>query len=126
MTENLIKTYEVIKGADILFPSNSKGEPIGKCPRCGSGVKENKKAFCCESKACSFALWKENMFFTKKKKKLTKTIAIELLEKGKAKLNGCYSERTGKIYDAIVILDDTGDKYVNFKMEFPTKKGGNK
>ena len=123
MTENLVKTYEVIKGADILFPSNSKGEPIGKCPRCGSGVKENKKGFCCENKACSFALWKENIFFTKKKKKLTKTIAVELLEKGKAKLNGCYSERTGKTYNAIVILDDTGDKYVNFKMEFPTKKG---
>jgi DNA topoisomerase-3 len=126
MTENLVRTYEVIKGADVLFPSNSKGESIGKCPRCGSDVKENKKGFCCENKACSFALWKENMFFTKKKKKLTKTIAIELLEKGKAKLNGCYSERTGKTYDAIVILDDTGGKYVNFKMEFPTKKGGKK
>ena len=33
MTENLVKTYEVIKGADTLFPSNNKGESIGKCPR---------------------------------------------------------------------------------------------
>lgn len=122
MTKNLVKTYEVIKGADTLFPSNSKVESIGKCPRCGSGVKENKKGFCCENRACSFALWKENMFFTKKKKKLTKTIAVELLEKGKTKLNGCYSEKTGKTYDAIVILDDTGGRYVNFKMEFPTSK----
>ena len=122
MTKNLVKTYEVIKGADTLFPSNSKGESIGKCPRCGSDVKENKKGFCCENKTCGFALWKENMFFIKKKKKLTKTIAVELLEKGKTKLNGCYSEKTGKTYDAIVILDDTGGKYVNFKMEFPTNK----
>lgn len=122
MTKNLVKTYEVIKGADTLFPSNSKVESIGKCPRCGSDVKENKKGFCCENKTCGFALWKESLFFTKKKKKLTKTIAVELLEKGKTKLNGCYSEKTGKTYDAIVILDDTGGRYVNFKMEFPTSK----
>jgi len=122
MTKNLVKTYEVIKGADTLFSSKSKGKSIGKCPRCGSDVKENKKGFCCENKTCGFALWKENMFFIKKKKKLTKIIAVELLEKGKAKLNGCYSEKTGKTYDAIVILDDTGGKYVNFKMEFPTNK----
>ena len=126
MTENLVKTYEVIKGADALFPSNSKGGLIGKCPRCGSDVKENKKGFCCENKACSFTLWKENKFFTTKKKNLTKTIAVELLKNGNAKLNGCYSEKTGKTYDAIIILDDTGGKYVNFKMEFPTKKRGKK
>ena len=28
------------------------------------------------------------------------------------------SEKTGKKYDATVILDDTGDGFVNFKMEF--------
>ena len=126
MTESLVKTYEVIKGADTLFPSSSKGEPIGKCPRCGSNVKENKKGFCCVNRACSFTLWKENKFFNKKKKKLTKTIAVELLKNGKAKLNGCYSEKTGKTYDAIIILDDTGGKYINFKLEFTTKKGGKK
>ena len=37
-----------------------------------------------------------------------------------------YSEKTGKTYDAEVILDDTGGKYVNFKLEFPVKKGRRK
>ena len=32
----------------------------------------------------------------------------------------------GKTYDAEVILDDTGGKYVNFKLEFPVKKGRRK
>ena len=123
MTKDIVSTYEIIEGADTLFPSNSKGESIGKCPRCGVRVLANKKGFCCENRTCGFALWKENKFFTAKKKKLTKTIAAELLENGKVKLNGCYSEKTGKIYDAIIILDDTGGKYVNLKMEFPTKKG---
>ena len=120
MTKSLIKTYEVIKGSDVLFPSTQ--EAIGKCPRCGNDVIENKKGFCCLNKTCGFALWKENKFFTAKKKKLTKTIAIELLKNGKAKLSGCYSEKTGKTYDAIVLIDDTDSKYVNFKMEFPTNR----
>ena len=37
---------------------------------------------------------------------------------------GCYSEKTGKTYDAAVVLDDDGGKYVNFRLEFD--KGGKK
>lgn len=121
MIENLVRTYEVIKGTDNLFPSNKEG--VGKCPRCGGNVVENRKGFCCGNKDCAFALWKENKFFTMKKKTLTKEIAIKLLKDGRVKLTGCYSGKTGKTYDAIVILDDNGGKYVNFKIEFPTKKG---
>ena len=121
MIESLVRTYEVIKGTDNLFPSNKEG--IGKCPRCGGNVVENRKGFCCGNKDCAFALWKENKFFTMKKKTLTKEIAIKLLKEGRVKLTGCYSGKTGKTYDAIVILDDNGGKYVNFKIEFPAKKG---
>ena len=116
MTDTLVKTYEVIKGSNVLFPSDH--EAIGICPRCGGNVVENKKGFACENRECGFALWKENKFFTAKKKALTKAVATELLKNGKAKLTGCFSEKTGKTYDAIVLLDDTGGKYVNFKMEF--------
>ena len=116
MTNTLVKTYEVIKGDNVLFPSDR--EAIGTCPRCGGNVVENKKGFACENRECNFALWKENKFFTAKKKTLTKAIAAELLKNGKVKLTRCFSEKTGKTYDAIILLDDTGDKYVNFKMEF--------
>lgn len=124
MTKDLVSTYEVIKEADTLF--SSQKETIGNCPRCNGAVVENKKGFCCENRDCSFALWKESKFFTAKKKTLTKSIAAELLKKGWAKLTGCYSEKTGKTYDAVIILDDTGGQFVNFKMEFPTRKGGKK
>ncbi|WP_440898064.1 DNA topoisomerase [Amphibacillus sp. Q70] len=126
MTKELVSTYKMIEGANTLFPSNAKGEAVGKCPRCGSDVVENKKGFCCEDRACSFALWKSNKFFTAKKKKLTKNVVKELLKNGKVELKGCYSEKTGKTYDAIIILNDTGGKCINFKMEFPTKKGRKK
>lgn len=124
MTDTLVKTYEVIKGSNVLFPSDR--EAIGICPRCGGNVVENKKGFACENRDCGFALWKENKFFTAKKKALTKAVATELLKKGKMKLTGCFSEKTGKTYDAIVLLDDTGGKYVNFKTEFLPKKGAKK
>lgn len=122
MTSSLVKTYEVIKGADILFPRESKGEVVGICPRCSGNVKENKKGFCCENRDCQFAIWKENKFFSAKKKTATKTFVKELITKGKAPLKGCYSEKSGKTYDCVVVLDDTGGKYVNFKLEFSDKK----
>ena len=111
-----------------LFGSKNAAnrEAVGTCPRCGGTVYEGKKGFFCENEACAFALWKENKFFTVKKKTLTKAVATELLKNGKVKLTGCFSEKTGKTYDAIVLLDDTGGKYVNFKMEFLQKKGGKK
>lgn len=115
-TIELVKTYHVVRDAEVLFPSER--EVIGKCPRCGGNVTEGKKGFFCENRECHFALWKENKFFTVKKKTLTKAVASALLKDGKAKLNGCYSEKTGKTYDAFVLLEDTGGQYVNFKLEF--------
>ena len=111
-----------------LFP-DAKGtqrEAVGTCPRCGGTVYEGKKGFFCENRDCSFALWKDNKFFTGKKKTLTKTVAAALLKEGRVSMSGLYSEKTGRTYDAVVVLDDTGGKYVNFKLEFPAKKGGRK
>ncbi|WP_317854381.1 DNA topoisomerase [Chakrabartyella piscis] len=121
MVKTLVGTYEMAKGSDALFPRTNGGKDIGKCPRCGKDVLENKKGYCCEDKACGFALWKENKFFTAKKKTFTEKMAKDLLTTGKTKLTGCYSEKTGKKYDCMVLLDDTGGKYVNFKMEFGKK-----
>ena len=111
-----------------LFPS-SKGtvhEAVGVCPRCGAPVYEGKKGFFCDNRECSFALWKDNRFFSSKKKSITKSVAAALLKEGRISMSGLYSEKTGKTYDAEVILDDTGGKYVNFKLEFPIKKGRRK
>ena len=99
---------------------------MGVCPRCGAPVYEGKKGFFCDNRECSFALWKDNRFFSSKKKSITKSVAAALLKEGRISMSGLYSEKTGKTYDAEVILDDTGGKYVNFKLEFPVKKGRRK
>lgn len=111
-----------------LFPSSRETahEAVGVCPRYGAPVYEGKKGFFCDNRECSFALWKDNRFFSSKKKSITKSVAAALLKEGRISMSGLYSEKTGKTYDAEVILDDTGGKYVNFKLEFPVKKGRRK
>ena len=111
-----------------LFP-DAKGngrEAVGTCPRCGGTVYEGKKGFFCDNRDCAFVLWKDNKFFSGKKKSITKSVAAALLKEGRVSMSGLYSEKTGKTYDAVVLLDDTGGKYVNFKLEFPAKKGRRK
>ena len=51
-----------------LFPSSRETahEAVGVCPRCGAPVFEGKKGFFCDNRECSFALWKDNRFFSSK------------------------------------------------------------
>lgn len=111
-----------------LFPDakNNGRKAVGTCPRRGASVYEGKKGFFCDNQDCSFVLWKDNKFFSGKKKSITKSVAAALLKEGRVSISGLYSEKTGKTYDAVVLLDDTGGKYVNFKLEFPAKKGRGK
>ena len=115
MLRELIQTYKAVPGTETLFPPDR--EIIGKCPRCSKNVTESKKGFFCEDRGCGFALWKNSKFFSAKKKQLTKTVAAALIKDGRVKLTGCWSEKTGKTYDATVLLDDDGQR-VNFRLEF--------
>jgi len=97
-------------------------EAIGLCPRCDGNVLESKKNFHCENRDCQFVMWKADRFFTSRKKELTKSVATELLKNGKAKIKGLYSEKKDKTYDAVILLADTGGKYVNYRLDFPDTK----
>ena len=93
---------------------------IGKCPRCNKNVYETAKTFSCESgkDGCGFVIWKNNKFFTEKKKKLTASLVKKLLDnKEGVMIKGLYSTKKNKTYDCVVALEDTG-KYINFKLKF--------
>ena len=111
----LVKTYSCIS-ADKQNLFQSERVIIGKCPRCGENVYEGKKNFYCGNRSCQFVMWKNDRFFEQRKKAFTPKIAAALLKNGKAKVKGLYSEKTGKTYDATVLLADTGDKYVNYRI----------
>ena len=111
----LVKTYSCIS-SDKQNLFQSERVIIGKCPRCGENVYEGKKNFYCGNRGCQFVMWKNDRFFEQRKKAFTPKIAAALLKNGKAKIKGLYSEKTGKTYDATVLLADTGGKYVNYRI----------
>mgnify|MGYP002417039068 FL=1 len=115
MVSDLTANYKVVSGAEVLFPSGR--EVIGRCPRCGSEVTESRKGFFCENHDCHFALWRDNKFFKMKHVTLTKVQAAELLKSGRVFVKGLYSEKTGKLYDAWIVLDDNGE-FVRYRLEF--------
>ena len=121
MVRELVSKYTGIseEGQKLFTPEK---EMIGCCPRCGKPVYEGKKNFACSDRACSFVLWKQDRFWTSRKKELTAKMASDLLEKGRTSVKGMWSEKRGSTYDAVVVLDDTGGRFVNFKLEFPKKR----
>lgn len=118
MVRNLVR--HEFPESSVLFAEETKS--IGVCPRCGSAVVERPKGFLCSNRDCRFALWRQNPFFAAKKKELTADIASALLKEGRVFVKGLYSPKTGKTYDAAIVLDDSGGQYVNFKLEFQQKK----
>ncbi len=124
MLTGLVRSYRNVAVAPSPL-SDSGRAGIGKCPRCGKNVVEGKKSFYCEgyhdTPSCGFALWKNDRFFTSKRKELTKKIAASLLKTGRAAVTGLFSEKKGVFYDATVVLNDDGGKFVRFKLEFDNK-----
>ena len=123
MLRELVGTYQVIKGTEYLF--SPPREVVGKCPRCGGDVAELQKGFFCQNEGCKFAIWKNNKWWEMKRKQPTKAIVTVLLKDSCTHVTGLYSEKTGKTYDATVVLEDDG-RYVGFKLEFDRWKGGAK
>ena len=123
MVQEIVSTYSCVSedGKKLFAPEK---EVIGTCPRCGQPVYEGKNNFACSDRSCGFVLWKNDRFWTSRKKELTKKMAADLLKKGRTNVKGMWSEKKQATYDAAVILDDTGGKYINFKLEFPKRKVG--
>ena len=119
MISTLVKTYEVVKGADVLM--NGK-KVMGACPHCGAEVMERQKGWFCSNRECRFVLWKDNRYFTKIGKHLTGQMVEKLLRDGRIRLKDCKSQKTGKTYNADLLLSTEDDGRAVFSMEF--EKGG--
>ena len=120
MVSGLVKTYEAVKGADVLMQPERK--VIGSCPACGSDVCETAKGWFCRDKNCKFALWKENRFFQTLGKQMTEELAKQLVNRGKARLTHCYSRKSNRYYDTTVHVETGEDGAAAFKLEFGGKK----
>ena len=120
MVSGLVKTYEAVKGANVLMQPECK--VIGSCPACGSDVCETANGWFCRDKNCKFALWKENRFFQTLGKQMTEELAKQLVNQGKARLIHCYSRKSNRYYDTTVHVETGEDGAAAFKLEFGGKK----
>lgn len=120
MVSDLVKNYDAVKDVEVLMQPG--GKVIGSCPSCGNDVTEHSKGWFCSNRSCKFALWRDNNYFKKIGKTMTGAIAEQLVQNGKVRLKGCHSQKTGKSYDATLLVtpDDSGRAV--FSMEF--KNGG--
>lgn len=90
MVQEIVSTYSCVSedGKKLFAPEK---EVIGTCPRCGQSVYEGKKNFACSDRSCGFVLWKNDRFWTSRKKELTKKMAADLLKKGRTNVKGMWS-----------------------------------
>ena len=97
----------------------ANGAPVvGACPHCGSEVTEREKGFFCSKRECRFVIWKDNAFFARLGKHPTRQVVDKLLRDGRARLKDCKSQRTGKTYNASVLLNTEADGRAKFSLEF--------
>ena len=98
MARELVKTYSHIseEGQKLFAPER---EAVGLCPRCGKPIYEGRKNFYCSDRSCRFVLWKDDRFWTSRKKELTKKMAADLLKKDRTSVKGMWSEKKGSTYE---------------------------
>ena len=117
MLREMTRTAKPVPDMAKRFPT--KRTRVGVCPVCGAPVAEfSGKGFFCENRICKFAIWKDNRFFTGKGKEVTKELVTELLEKRRVDMTGLVSEKTGKVYDATVLLSTDSEGRARFKLAF--------
>ena len=116
MVSGLVSDYVPVAEASVLFPTGRA--VVGQCPRCGGVVSEAKSGYFCEVLDCKFGLWRDNKFPAAKRISQTRTLATELLDKGRVHLDEIYSQRMDKYYPGDLILHDDGERatyYLSFK-----------
>ena len=97
----------------------ASGAPVvGTRPHCGSEVAEREKGFFCASRECRFVIWTDNAFFNRLGKRPTRQVVDKLLRDGRARLKDCKSQRTGKTYNASVLMTTEADGRAKFSLEF--------
>ena len=122
MVKNLISTTPSPTSEQLQLFSSSGKESIGTCPWCGSEVYDGKSSYYCSNRECSFCLWKNNKFLESLKQPMTKKLAQGLIKSGRTHCKKLYSKRTGKRFEADLILvkktDGKGKTFANVQLDF--------
>ena len=138
MISGLVQNYDAVKGADKvnLFGEQREGSPgrtlmadhkrVGACPCCQADVLEKQKGWFCSNQECRFVLWKDNAFFKSLGKRLSPSMVEKLLADGRIRLKDCKSQRSGRNYNATLLLTTEENGRANFNLEFENSRGSTK
>ena len=122
MIAGLVRNYDAVKGTGLEMNHYRK---VGSCPCCQSDVLEKPKGWFCSNRACRFALWKDNAFFKSIGKRLSASMVERLLSDGRIGLKDCTSRKTGRHFDATLLLSADPDGRACFQLEFDPPKNRN-
>lgn len=122
MIAGLIRNYDAAKGTGLEMSNYRKA---GICPCCQSDVVEKPKGWVCSNRGCRFALWRDNAFFKSIGKHLSAGMVERLLSDGRIRLKDCTSRKTGRNFDATLLLSVDPDGRACFQLEFDPPKNRN-
>lgn len=128
MVKELIATTPApsLKEKQRFSTSEKASDSIGNCPWCGSPVLDGKSSYYCSDRNCGFCLWKKSSYLERMKCSMTRKLATELLKNGRSHMKNLFSSRTGKTFDADLLLTETVDKngsrIASFQLDFPNSK----
>lgn len=123
MISGLVQNYEAVKGAETLMSDHKR---VGACPCCQADVLEKQKGWFCSNKECRFVLWRDNAFFKSIGKHLSSGMVEKLLSDGRIRLKDCKSQKSGKNYNATLLLSTEENGQANFHLEFENSRSGTK
>lgn len=123
MISGLVQNYEAVKGAETLMSDHKR---VGACPCCQADVLEKQKGWFCSNKECRFVLWKDSAFFKSIGKHLSSGMVEKLLSDGRIRLKDCKSQKSGKNYNATLLLSTEENGRANFHLEFENSRSGTK
>lgn len=122
MIAGLIRNYDAAKGTGLEMSNYRKA---GICPCCQSDVVEKPKGWFCSNRECRFLLWKDNAFFKSIGKHLSAGMVERLLSDGRIRLKDCTSRKTGRNFDATLLLSADPDGRACFQLGFDPPKSRN-
>ena len=111
----------MIKGTEYLFTRPARW--WANAPAAADDVAEMQKGFFCQNERLQICNLEKQQVVGDEAQTAHQGHRDGAAQRWPRPCDRLYSEKTGKTYDATVVLEDDG-QYANFKLEFDQQKGG--